>query len=106
MMREMASGGAHLPRVVMEDIASVLTILIGILEEGKKKGVFTEVAPFLIHMMIMGTILFYKKALPIKDRQLWLPAAIKARDKKIKGKSGGGSGDAGAEGDKAITKRW
>ncbi len=37
MMREVASGGANLPRVVVEDIASVLTILTGILEEGRKK---------------------------------------------------------------------
>jgi hypothetical protein len=40
-------------------------------------------------MMIVGTILFYKKALPIKDKQFWLPAAIKARDKKLKGSLGG-----------------
>jgi AcrR family transcriptional regulator len=85
MMREMASDGAHLPRVVVEDIAAVLTILLGILDEGRKKGIFIEVMPFLIHMMIMGTILFYKKASPIKDKQSWLPAAIKARDKKLKG---------------------
>ena len=88
MMREIASGGAHLPRVVVEDIASVLTILIGILEEGKKKGVFAETVPFLIHMMILGTILFYKRASPIKDRQLWIPADAKARDKKLKGSLG------------------
>jgi hypothetical protein len=36
----------------------------------------------------VGTILFYKKALPIKDRQSWLPAEIKARDKKLKGSLG------------------
>ena len=88
MMREVAADGAHLPRVVVEDIVSVLTILVGILDEGRKKGIFVEVVPFLIHMMIVGTILFYKKALPIKDRQLWLPAAIKARDKKLKGNLG------------------
>ena len=88
MMREVAADGAHLPRVVVEDIVAVLTILAGILEEGRKKGIFVEVGPFLIHMMIVGTILFYKKALPIKDRQLWLPAAIKARDKKLKGSLG------------------
>jgi AcrR family transcriptional regulator len=88
MMREVAADGAHLPRVVVEDIVSVLTILVGILDEGRKKGIFVEVVPFLIHMMIVGTILFYKKALPIKDRQLWLPAAIKARDKKLKGSLG------------------
>ena len=88
MMREIASGGQTLPRVVVEDIASVLKVLIGILDQGKKKGIFTDTIPFLIHMMIVGTILFYKKALPIKDRQSWLPAAIKARDKKLKGSLG------------------
>ena len=88
MMREIAADGAHLPRVVVEDIVAVLTILVGILDEGRKKGIFVEVVPFLIHMMIVGTILFYKKALPIKDRQSWLPAAIKARDKKLKGSLG------------------
>lgn len=88
MMREVASGGIHLPRVVMEDMVSVISILFGILEQGKKKGVFSEVAPFLIHMMIMGTILFYTKGTPIKNKQEWLPAAIKARDKKLKGSLG------------------
>lgn len=88
MMREMASNGAHLPRVVVEDIASVLAILFSILEDGRKKGIFAEVVPFLIHMMIMGTILFYKKASPIKDQQSWLPAVIKARDKRLKGSLG------------------
>ena len=88
LMREIAADGAHLPRVVVEDIVAVLTILVGILDEGRKKRIFVEVVPFFIHMMIVGTILFYKKALPIKDRQFWLPAAIKAHDKKLKGSLG------------------
>ena len=88
MMREVASGGTNLPRVVVEDIASVLTILTGILEEGRKNGIFTEVVPFLIHMMILGSILFYKGAVPIKDKQMWLPADVRARDKKLKGSLG------------------
>jgi AcrR family transcriptional regulator len=88
MMREIASGGQTLPQVVIEDIASVLKVLIGILDQGKKKGIFTDTIPFLIHMMIVGTILFYKKALPIKDRQSWLPVSIKARNKKLKGSLG------------------
>jgi hypothetical protein len=36
-------------------------------------------------MMVMGTILFYKKVLPIKERQSWLSDTIKARNKKLKG---------------------
>ncbi len=88
MMREMAGGGSHLPRVVIEDIAGVLMILQGILEDGRKKGIFTEVSPFLIHMMIMGTILFYKKGAVIKDQQSWLSEALRARDRKLKGSLG------------------
>lgn len=88
MMREMAGGGAHLPRVVIEDIAGVLTILQGILEDGRKKGIFAAVSPFLIHMMIMGTILFYKKGAVIKDQQSWLSEALRARDRKLKGSLG------------------
>jgi len=84
MMREVASGGANMPRVVMEDIASILKTLAEILEEGRKKGIFIETSPFLIHMMIVGTILLYKKASPIKDKQSWIPAGLKAYDKKLK----------------------
>lgn len=83
MMREIASGGATLPRLVMEDMASILAILAGILEEGRKKGVFIETVPFLIHMMITGTILFYTKGSAIKDKQLWVPEALKTLDKKL-----------------------
>ena len=83
MMREVASGGATLPRLVMEDMASIMLVLAGILEDGRKKGIFVETVPFLIHMMIMGTILFYKKGSAIKDKQLWVPEALKALDRKL-----------------------
>jgi TetR/AcrR family transcriptional regulator len=88
MIREIASDGAHLPRVVAEDIAAVLTVLLGILEEGKEKGIFEDVVPFLVHSMIMGSILIYKMGTPIKDRQMWVPAELKARDKKVPGSLG------------------
>jgi len=61
MMREVASGGTTLPQIVMEDIASIVSVLVQILEEGREKGAFVETVPFLIYMMIVGTILFYKK---------------------------------------------
>lgn len=84
MMREMAGGGAHLPRVVIEDVAGVLTVLQGILEDGRKKGIFEAVSPFLIHMMIMGTILFYKKGAVIRDQSSGLAQALRAGDRKLK----------------------
>jgi AcrR family transcriptional regulator len=85
MMREVAADGAHLPQVVAHDIASVLSVLINVLDDGRKKGVFTDTTPFLVHSMIMGTILFYKKVSPIKDRQAFIPASLIARDRKLKG---------------------
>ena len=88
MMRELASGGLHLPRLVTEDMASVLTVLLGILEEGKEKNVFNDVVPFLVHAMIMGSIMLFKMGTPIKERQIWLPEDLKARDKKLPGTLG------------------
>lgn len=88
MMRELASGGLHLPRLVTEDMASVLTVLLGILEEGKEKNVFNDVVPFLVHAMIMGSIMLFKMGTPIKDRQIWLSEDLKARDKKLPGTLG------------------
>lgn len=82
MMREIAAGGTNLPRLVIEDIAAVIRILMGILDEGTKKGVFIETIPYLLHMTILGSILFYKVSLPIKDRQTWLPEEVRDRDKK------------------------
>ena len=84
MIREIASDGAHLPEVAARDIASVLRVLISILEQGRSKGVFTEAAPFLVHSMIMGTILFYQRVSPIKDRQAWISASLKAKDKPLR----------------------
>ena len=83
MMREIASGGATLPQVVAQDIASILKVLTGILKAGEKTKEFVETVPFLIHMMVMGTILFYKKAAPIKDKQTWIPKELKTLDKPL-----------------------
>jgi len=85
MMRELASGGTNLPRLVVEDFASVIKILMGIMEEGTKKGVFIKTVPFLLHMMILGSILFYKGSIPLREKQTWIPAEVKEQDKKIKG---------------------
>jgi hypothetical protein len=39
-------------------------------------------------MMVMGTILFYKKGSLIKDRQPWISETLKAHDKKLKASLG------------------
>jgi len=81
MMREIASGGAHLPQVVIEDVALALKTLLTILQKGTKKGLFIETDPYLLHMMILGSILLYRASLPIKNRQTWLPEELRNGNK-------------------------
>jgi AcrR family transcriptional regulator len=85
MMREVASGGEHLPEVVARAIFRIVNMLRGILNEGVKKGIFIETVPFLIHIMVIGAMITYKTSAPIRARYNWLPAGIKRLDDKISG---------------------
>ena len=85
MMREVASGGKHLPEVVAQDIFRIVNMLRGILNEGVKKGIFIETVPFLIHIMVIGAMITYKTSAPIRARYNWLPAGIRRLDDKISG---------------------
>ena len=85
MMREVASGGKHLPEGVARDIFRIVNMLSGILKEGEEKGIFIETIPFLIHIMVVGAMITYKTWGPIRARYDWLPVAIKKLDDGISG---------------------
>ena len=85
MMREVASGGKHLPEVVVRDIFRIISMLSGILKEGVEKGIFIETVPFLIYLMIVGAMATYKTSTPIRARYKWLPASVRRLDDRISG---------------------
>ena len=85
MMREVASGGKHLPEVVARDIFRIVNTLRGILNEGVEKGLFIETIPFLIHIMVVGAFITYKTSAPIRTRYEWLPENIRNLGNKISG---------------------
>jgi hypothetical protein len=89
MMREVASGGHHLPEVVARDIFRIVNVLGGILKEGEGKGVFMKTTPFLLHMMVAGAAVIYKTSSPIRAKYDWLPPAIRKMDDKISGNIAG-----------------
>jgi len=62
MMRELASGGLHLPNVVAEDMRQVLAVISDILDEGVRKGVFTRSNPALVHLMVIGAVVLSRLA--------------------------------------------
>jgi len=97
MMRELASGTRNFPEVAGQDLARIVGIPTAILREGEKNGVFIETNPFLIHMMIVGTIIFYKMSAPIRTKQTIIPESLRKLDKHV-------SGDLDKEIEKLLSK--
>ena len=77
MMREIASGGQNFPEVVAKDVARIIGIVTDILDEGVEKGVFIETNPFILHMMVIGAVMFYQASMPIRARLNWIPGRVK-----------------------------
>jgi AcrR family transcriptional regulator len=69
MMREMASGGHHMPEIVITDLGRILTILMGILDEGVRQGVFVEAKPSILHLMIISPIFMRSRMELIASRR-------------------------------------
>jgi len=68
MMRELASGGGNINERVIEDFSGILAIPANIISEGVSKGVFTDTNPVILHMMIVGFMMFFKTTEPLRKR--------------------------------------
>lgn len=69
IMREQLSQGRNLPESFAGNIAQMLDLLNGILEQGSKEGIFHIVDTVTIHFMIFGTILFQITTAPIREQK-------------------------------------
>jgi hypothetical protein len=85
MMREFASGGHHFPDILAKDMLNILGILLGVLEEGVEEGVLIEANPFIVQMMIVGIMIFYKTTAPLRRKYGLLHKEISAVDQKHPG---------------------
>ena len=83
MMQEIASGGQHLPDVVITDLVQVVTLLMDILEEGVEKGIFIETNPIILHFMLAGTLVFYNRTKAIRDQYADLNERLAEYDQKF-----------------------
>ncbi|NIM19357.1 MAG: TetR family transcriptional regulator [Candidatus Latescibacteria bacterium] len=68
MMREIASGGAHLSDSVMLQMMRVFGALFCILDEGKNEGKLRPVNPLVVHLMIIGGLVFYMAGGSLRQR--------------------------------------
>ncbi len=70
MLREIASGGANLPASAIKQMGRLLDALGEALDEGEKLGKFRSVNKFMVHMMIIGSLLLYVSNEPIRRRNV------------------------------------
>ena len=85
MLREQASGGQHFPAMVAQDLAQILGILTGILDDGAREGSFIKTVPLILHMMIIGAIVFFKMSSPIRAKLAPLMATFDEVDPNVSG---------------------
>jgi AcrR family transcriptional regulator len=85
MLREQASGGKNLPETVGQDLARIIGIITEILDEGVEKDVFVKTIPFLVHMMIIGSVVFVKMSSPIRSKHPALSDTLSISGNQVSG---------------------
>lgn len=68
LMREIASGGERLPESAVSQMGRIVNALTNTLRQGVVDGKFRQVNPFMIHMMIVGSLNLYAANEPIRRR--------------------------------------
>ena len=61
------------PDRAAQNLARIIAVISGILQEGAEKGDFIETVPFVVHLMIIGTAVFCKMSAPIRAKFATLP---------------------------------
>jgi AcrR family transcriptional regulator len=67
-LREMAEGGRHLDESVIAEMRRVMQTLGGILEAGRRLGVFRDVNPFVAQIGIVAPLLLFKASAAVRKR--------------------------------------
>lgn len=68
MVREVLSGGKHLPGGVLPRVLGVMGVVRGIVEQGVEEGSFRPVNPLLTHLSLVGALLFFFATEPFRKQ--------------------------------------
>ena len=72
MMQEVVSGARNMPEKSMALMCQVQMVLRKIISEGIELGVFRDVNPFMVHMLVIGSITVYTTGEPLRNRMMSL----------------------------------
>lgn len=59
MVREVLSGGRHLPPHVADRVMGVVGVVRAVVEQGVREGAFRKVDPLATHLSLVGALLFF-----------------------------------------------
>jgi TetR/AcrR family transcriptional regulator len=68
MLREIAGGGPNIPAEALSQIAKIMGVTKAVLEDGLARGVFRRAEPFIIHLLLIGSLMFMANALRMRQR--------------------------------------
>jgi len=68
MMHELASGGHHLPEIVANDLASIIGLISDVVAQGCRESDFNRIDPFVLHLMVIGGVSYFKTSDPLRLR--------------------------------------
>jgi TetR/AcrR family transcriptional regulator len=68
IMREVASGWTNSSDEIVKHIAGVLISVDDIINDGVKKGVFLQVNPVVVHLMVIGAMLLCNLSMPVRKQ--------------------------------------
>ena len=67
-LREIADGGAHLGAEELGLLAEIFATVRGVISEGVEQGIFDPVHPALAHFTLIGPIVMFRAAAPVRAR--------------------------------------
>ncbi len=68
MLREIAAGGPNLPQEAVTKIAEIAGLTRGVIEDGLAEGRFRRVDPLVVHLVLVGSLMFMANALAMQQR--------------------------------------
>ena len=68
VLREIASGAAHLEPEVLAAMLEAVDVVRGLITEGTRSGEFRSMDPVLTHLTLVGAVVFLNATAPIRER--------------------------------------
>jgi hypothetical protein len=67
-LREIAEGGRHVDQTVVLALRRVLETLAGILQDGRRTGVFVAANPLVTQISVVAPLMFFAASAPFRAR--------------------------------------